>query len=239
MKRTIIGLISFTVGCLAMASTPDNPDTVAPGAISSYMTPGKATVISQDKLPAAMQKVARANIAQRRAGSGYEPVPEDVFTYGLSYQSRILRDGNSAHNIKVKLAELDGSALARCRYDGFLPNGPTLNGPWTSVVRVFTCSNQIVMLSEWDYVADGGGITIVKEAMNTTVGKFPAQLSRKRSPSGKVMTELAWATDNKYFTLTVWADVPRGQRPEQSDGNADMDHAVTEGTMIRIANQLS
>lgn len=234
MKLMTVGLSSIFMSGLAIASTLESPDTVIPGAVSSYMTQGKATVISQDKLPAAMQKVARAHIAQSRAGGGYEPVPEDVFTYGLSYQSRILRDGNSAHNIKVKLAELGGSALAHCRYDGFLPDGPTLNGPWTSVVRVFTCSNnQIVMLSEWDYVADGGGVTIVKEAMNTAVGKFPAQLSRKRSPSGKVMTELSWATDKKYITLTVWADVQQG-----NGRNSGADQTMTEQTMMDIANKL-
>ena len=95
------------------------------------------------------------------------------------------------------------------------------------------------MLQEWDYVADGGGITIVKEAMNTTVGKFPAQLSRKRSPSGKVMTELSWATEKKYFTLTVWADVPKEKVPETNGEQANPNHALTEQTMINIANQLS
>lgn len=235
MKLLSIGFGVFLTSGLAAAHILESSDTVTPGAAPNYMTPGKTTVISQDKLLPAMQNVARKHIAKSRAGGRYKSVPEDVFTYGLSYQSRILRDGNSAHNVKVKLAELGGNPLAHCRYDGFLPDGPTLTGPWTSVVRVFSCSaGETVMLSEWDYVADGGGVTIVKEAMNAMVGKFPAQLSRKRSPSGKVMTELSWATDKKYFTLTVWADVPR---EESSENNADQ--TLTEGTIMSIANKLS
>jgi hypothetical protein len=65
-----------------------------------------------------------------------------------------------------------------------------------------------VMLHEWNYVGDGGGVMIVEELMNTRVGNTPARLSVKKSPAGWISSELMWVTKNRLFTLTVLDDVP-------------------------------
>lgn len=93
-------------------------------------------------------------------------------------------------------------------YEGIIPDGPTLNGPWTSVIRVFKRHDGVtLMLREWDYVADGGAIVTINELMNVTVANVPAMLMVKKSPSGKTITELDWSTDKKHFTITVLDDV--------------------------------
>ncbi|CAJ0784477.1 hypothetical protein [Ralstonia chuxiongensis] len=241
MKFAFICTEFLLFGCSETESSAEiqgSQNAVVPGNIPSYTPPGQVTIVPQDKLPAAMQQVVKTQVMKNIAGETYEQVPEDVFIYGLNYQSRILRDGNSEHNIKVKLAKIDNSALSTCQYEGFLPDGPTLNGPWTSVVRVFSCGAQLVMLQEWDYVSDGGGITLVKEAMNTEVGKFPAQISKKRSPSGKIMTELSWATEKRYFTLTVWTDVPRANAKKNNETTINNQEDMTQQSMLNIAKNL-
>lgn len=64
------------------------------------------------------------------------------------------------------------------------------------------------MLHEWDYIGDGGAIVFIDELMNTQVLDMPARFSVKQSPSGQMLSELIWATNKKYLTITVIGDVP-------------------------------
>jgi hypothetical protein len=118
-----------------------------------------------------------------------------------------MRDINK--NITFKLSNLSNSGFDALNFEGAYPEGPTKTGPWSSLTRVFKRNDGVlVMLHEWDYSGDGGGITFVDELMNTRVLDAAARLSVNKSPSGQMVSELMWATKKKFFTLTVLGDVP-------------------------------
>lgn len=89
-------------------------------------------------------------------------------------------------NLTVKLADLSRGELNKYKLEGAYPDGPTKAGPWSSVTRVFKRDDDVaILLHEWDYIGDGGGVMIIEELMNTKLGKSPADcLSKNRLRDG-------------------------------------------------------
>jgi hypothetical protein len=92
------------------------------------------------------------------------------------------------------------------------PDGAGHDGPWSSLKRVYRRPDGVlVMLHEWAYAAEGGGVLGVRELMNATVqhgtARYPAQFAIRRATTGQVVSELRWFTDAKVFTLSVAQDV--------------------------------
>jgi hypothetical protein len=201
----IAAFIFFPISVIAAEPTHSHLDnqglTPAP-----QIEPGKLKRVSKDQLSPELKKMVEGDL--ENANKGYEIVPEDFFTYSGNYHNRLRQEDEIKPNLRVALADIKVTELSSYIYEGIIPEGPTLKGPWTSVIRVFKREDDVtVMLGEWDFVADGGGVVTVNELMNTTVGSFPAMLTVKKSPSGRVLTELAWSTNEKYFTITVWDDI--------------------------------
>jgi hypothetical protein len=139
----------------------------------------------------------------------YGSIPDDAVIYRKNYHARVKDMKEISKNVTFKLADVSGGRFDGLALEGAYPEGPTKSGPWSSLTRVFKRSDGVlVMLHEWDYSGDGGGITFVDELMNTKVVDVPARLSVNKSPSGQVVSELMWATKKKFFTLTVLDDVP-------------------------------
>lgn len=136
-------------------------------------------------------------------------IPDDAVIYKKNYHANVKEMREINKNITFKLSNLSNSGFDALNLEGAYPEGPTKAGPWSSLTRVFKRNDGVlVMLHEWDYVGDGGGITLADELMNTQVLDSPARLSVKKSPSGQVVSELIWATNKKFFTITVMDDVP-------------------------------
>ena len=230
-------VLAFSSSTTFAVETTPLPSNSPQWSASSQMEIGRAKIVSLSQLPSAMRQVTQDQVTQR--ATGYESVPEEVFIHGRNYLPR-LKSANEHRRIRVKLSDISLTGLDSFTYVGFLPEGPSKEGPWTSVTRVFQkIDGTILMLHEWDFAADGGGVLIVKEAMNTTVGGIPAQLSHKRAPSGQVLTELSWATKSKYFILSVWGDVrPRRIATSNSTTAQAQDLAIHQEDMSAIAAKL-
>ena len=167
---------------------------------------GKVKHLSKDQLPPDMKKFAEEEVAKSK--KGYNTIDEEFFITSAGYHNRLRSEDEVRPKLKMTLADVNATELKDYAYEGIIPDGPTLNGPWTSVIRVFKRQDGVtLMLSEWDYVADGGAIVTISELMNVTVANVPAMLTVKKSPSGMTVTELDWATDKKQFAITVWDDV--------------------------------
>ncbi|WP_323493245.1 hypothetical protein [Undibacterium sp. CCC3.4] len=145
-------------------------------------------------------------------------ISDEEYLQRSNYHARLQDERNLQGRIKLRLATLDGSELSRFRYHGLLPDGPTRDGPWTSVIRVFSrADGLLIMLDEWDYVASGGGVVTVKEMMNAKVGPWPARFIVKKTADGRAISELTWASDEKYLTLSVWEDLSKPNRRNGDD----------------------
>lgn len=94
---------------------------------------------------------------------------------------------------------------------GAVPSGIKTTEGWTAVSRLIVEPKLgLMMLEEIDYVASGGGLTMIKEAINEDINGRPAIFRAKTSHGGKSITELTWATDQKIYTLSSNRSVKGG-----------------------------
>jgi hypothetical protein len=202
--RVIICTTIFLLPVVSMADDTVPLPSTSDGLYSRVpqMEKGKVKRISKDKLPADLRAVTEKDIEKSQLE--YEEVPEMLFSYTSSYHNNLRTGPDATSNVLVQLADVSTTLLDKYQYEGLIPAGPTLKGPWTSVTRVFRRPDGLVIkLTEWDFVADGGAIVIVDELMNSSVSGIPAYFSAKKSPSGRAITTVEWATDKKQYTLTA------------------------------------
>jgi hypothetical protein len=136
------------------------------------MERGKVKYISKDELPPDFSVITEKGIENNK--HAYEEAPEALFTHLSNYYNHLRTGPDALTNVKVKLVDISMTKLAKYMYEGLIPEGPTLKGPWASVTRVFRRSDGLLIkLTEWDFVADGGAIVIVDEVMNSRVSGIP------------------------------------------------------------------
>ena len=93
------------------------------------------------------------------------------------------------------------TAFARWQFLGYV-----LDGPETHRVNRLWRDNQgrLVMLTEWDYKATGGGVHRFAEFLTERVRGEPAALALSRAPqSSSALWKLGWTTGEKDYELYV------------------------------------
>jgi len=207
------------------------PDrTLLPDVINSLpgIQPKSAASVSIESLPEATQ---RALIIEKiRTGADRDAI-------------RILEVSESAVRIleearKLCVSTLSGLALvlepdsvsntsfANLQFVGYVPEGPGLDT--TRLSRMFRDDRgALIMLTEWNYKAAGGGIVSFKEFQNHVVNRVPAALALLRAPSGAALWKLAWTTEKKDYELYVF-------EPEMVSGQL----SVRESVVLEYARSL-
>ena len=216
-KAVLAGLILFGSG-----ATLSHASESAAFSPVSGLEPGRLTVISIDELPAALKKNSEEDLkrdVKNRSVTGevavYEKISDEAVLYATTYQNRLRTLQEASSNAKSKLADIGASKLNDYRFEGVVPQGSSLRGPWSSFDRIFRRPDgTLIVLHEWDFVADGGGVMAVKELMNLKIQNVPARFVVKKSPSGKKVSELTWVSSKKYYTIAVWDEV--GNSPQQT-----------------------
>lgn len=79
----------------------------------------------------------------------------------------------------------------------------TNGGPSQRVSRFYKYSGKTVMLSEWDYEADKGGIVQLSNYLNAVVNGRPAVFLVKKSRGQGALWKLSWNKAPKNFQLYV------------------------------------
>ncbi len=176
--------------------------------------PGKAKLVDLASLPPQLRRTVDEEIRRLRAGDGVfygDMTSEEAHSLESADGQAQPLDGVFTH-ATVPLADVSGSDLAGYTLAGVVPDGPGKADPWRSVKRVYRRPDGVlVMLHEWAYAAEGGGVLGVRELMNASVRhggtRCPAQFAIRRATTGQVVSELRWFTDAKVFTLSVAQDV--------------------------------
>lgn len=205
-KNIAVWIIALSAHSMAFAAD-DMQQALSP---VPQIEPGKIKHISIDKLSPSVKKMVQRDLQtdalakQNRFGD----IPDDAINYKKNYHANLKDLREIDKNMRFKIANLSSCELAKYRYEGAYPEGPTKTGPWSSLTKIFTRDDGVlVMLHEWDYAGDGGGVVMVDELMNVKVSGSPARFSVRRSPTGQVVSELIWATTRRYYTLTVMDNI--------------------------------
>lgn len=208
LRNLAIGIaMIFGAATLASAANPIVPDEFSP---VPGIQVGKVKRISIENLPVAVKRVVQLDIEKDAFAKvrQYGEIPDDAIIYKKNYYANLKDMREIEKNTTFKISNLSKSQFNKLKFEGAYPEGPTKSGPWSSLTRIFKRDDGVLLfLHEWDYVGDGGGVMMVEELMNTTVSDMPARFSVKKSPSGQVLSELIWATEKRYFTLSVLDDV--------------------------------
>ena len=164
---------------------------------------GKVTMGSIVDLPRELREIALQEAEKIRTKGYLDAKEEDVDLY-RNFHNYIRPLDSVLPNLKISLVDLNQSLFDGLRLEGVITGGPTKEGPWTSATRVFSSEEgYVIMLSEWDFVGDGGGVVLQKEMVNEKVNGRPAILTIHRAPSGQGYTDLVWYTDQKEYILSA------------------------------------
>jgi hypothetical protein len=191
------------------AATPNGEKQVTIGPIAGVEV-GKVRHTSINNLTPDARAMMEADIAEKPLGPDrrFGVILDDAVLYMKNYHTNVKDIRQITKNVTFKLSDVSRSELQKYSFEGAYPEGPTKAGPWSSLTRVFKRDDGVlIMLHEWDYVGDGGGVMIVDELMNARVGEAPARFSVKKSPTGSIVSELMWVTKSRFFTVTVMDDV--------------------------------
>jgi len=208
--KTLLSTICLmaTISTTAAQAASD----VAPEAIGEHppTVPGIVVkALDEQPVPDMLKNMARKEIAQM-AERGYVDAPDDAIGYIEKAQQNVgaaLKPWPETQGkLKMKPASIQGKEFesAGMRLLGAATSGTLTPEGWTGLTRLFVARGiGVVMLEEIDYVAAGGGLMMIKEAINEDINGRPAILRVKKGQGGKALTELTWATDNKIYTLST------------------------------------
>lgn len=165
--------------------------------------------LANHEVPEVLKNQARHEIEQH-GKHGYTDASEESVSYldravataqgtgkgGLKSMEQIFS------TLAISPASLSGTDLEKAKLLGASTAGAYRNEGWTGLVRVFVAPGLgPVVLEEYDFVAGGGGLVMIKEAVNENINGYPAVLRVKKSLSGKSVAELTWVSDRKIFTM--------------------------------------
>lgn len=165
--------------------------------------------LEKHQVPDFLKSQARQEIQQMKA-QGFVHASEEAVDYldrAKADTGKFLRPWNEIRpRLKIIPATVRGTPLeaSGVKVLGGIPGGISSAEGWTAITRLLLEPKLgLMMLDETDYVASGGGLLMIEEAINQEVNGRPAILRIKTSPKGKSITELTWATDQKIYTLSA------------------------------------
>lgn len=177
------------------------------------VTPGQflgITIVPFDQLPIpdVLKEQARAEMRQMKERGYQDASTEDEVSYidrAMEDREKRLKPFDKVRSsLKVIPANLDSPKLKKVTLLGSVASGGETAEGWTGLTRLFRIPGLgTAILEEVDYIASQGGMVIAKESINHDVNGSPAILTVKESRSKKGITELMWANDRKWYTLSL------------------------------------
>ena len=111
--------------------------------------------------------------------------------------------GTAKGEVKIRQASfLPDSPLVGAELLGTLLEAP-LGTNITRVSRIFRLGERKVMIGEWDFSVDGGGVTQLEEFVNASVKGRPAVLAADVSPGKDALWRLTWTTPSKQMSVYI------------------------------------
>lgn len=186
-----------TAASAAVAAPPGPPPSIAP----SNASRGVKYYVIDDLPPGIWEEESRRH--QEYKTKGYVDASEEEVSWLEAMPKAVKPLADYKEKVLVKLSNLDGTPFAGLKFLGVVREGPP-----HSLSRLFSFPNgTLLLLREWDYVAEGGGMLIPKGRVNEQVNGVPAVLGIAQSQKGKAMSQLTWATEAKSYTLIMTGHV--------------------------------
>ncbi len=128
-----------------------------------------------------------------------------------AYRQGVKRAADVLPNAKIDLVSLTGTPFEnQFTLLGYVPAGTRPGGPWTAVSRLFAKPpGELVLLKEWDFGLDGGGVVLLDDMLNTKIGG--ARATFIVTQNGDVTeTMIRWITGTRQFELIAECKLTKG-----------------------------
>jgi hypothetical protein len=202
-------LVVFGI-CGAPAQVPPQVGKDVPSKDFSILSipPGAVVYKTLAELPesarASVLRAGTAGVTTQKTSEGMlfriHNVDETVTTMIERKRERVIRLTIGPPNAGLP-NYLSRSSFGTFKNDAMRVEKSASNGATLNAVYVFSSSNGLYLLQEWNYVADGGSVMRVVDFFNAKVNDIPAVFSVFRAPSGVEVRELNWVTDSSAFNL--------------------------------------
>ena len=173
------------------------------------IAPGEAKTMSiKDLPPAAQASIGGSAASARKAHTTVEGVsytelgatPQAVSMLER-FAARSRKALDERHKQSSAPVPLPAQFASTAQFVGFIEE-PGTSGSLTRLSRLYRLDGKTIMLTEWDYPTDGGGVVQIAEYVNTSVKGTPAVLTVQTAESAALWC-LSWATASKDYTFYV------------------------------------
>lgn len=181
-------------------SAPPTPDGLP------NVSRGKWAVISRDQLPRSplTKSTAGPKTGERFKTAPYDRVINDDGGWVIDFDRypRMLKAASDVlPKSSIDLMPLEGTTFDEFTLLGYVPDGSTPHGTWTAIARVFTApDSELVVLREWDFGLDDGGVLLLDDMLNSEVGRVRATVIETHTGS-VTQTLVSWITGTRKFEL--------------------------------------
>jgi hypothetical protein len=136
--------------------------------------------------------------------------PEGWMANLEGYRQVVRPEAEILPNTRIALSPLERTPFEKFVLLGYYPEGTTPQGPWTSVSRLFAKPpGELLLLTEWDFGLDGGGVAYFDDGLNTQVGKSRAMFVVTRKDD-TTQTIVKWVSGTRQFELISVCKLAKG-----------------------------
>jgi hypothetical protein len=218
----MVRLSWFTLLVAGICNAADVPLAVGPTGFPD-VSGGRWTIVSRADLEAGARAKGQPMpplSPPPKFGEKFRNEPTDSLIVGDSsqwmanlaaYRQGVKRAEDVLPNTAIELVSLAGTPFERhFTLLGYIAEGTAPRGPWTSVSRMFAKPpGELVLLKEWDFGLDGGGVVLLDEMLNTRVGAARATFIVTRS-GDVTQTMVQWISGTRQFELIAECRLSRG-----------------------------
>jgi hypothetical protein len=195
-KNLLFSALIIACPALAVESSLVRSD-----AIGIDVPAGRVAYKSLAELGAGAKSALGKNLPGRSGQVGALTQADEKVTSALDAMEVLLKpDNESLSRATFTPARLSGT-LAEMSLRGVLPEMASAKGGWTMISRLFAAGPAKVMLMEWDYRHEGGGVLSISDFHNVSVGSVPGNMRCEVSPQRKSLCTISWTTSARSYIL--------------------------------------
>lgn len=131
-----------------------------------------------------------------------KPNTDEGYVPSLLARAKSATSRYSNVDLTVSPASIADTKFSTLQYVGFIADGLGKSPPWSAISRIFRDNDEnVIQISEWDFVADGGGLLLLDEFQNVKVGPFKGSMLKNVSATGMTSWQISWVEIRKKIEL--------------------------------------
>jgi hypothetical protein len=211
MPKHLLAAFCLTLACGLphAALAQDLPSSLPPEQTPAPPDHQGVRIVPLDKqpVPEILKNQARSEIAQMKSAGSIDVPDEHVDWMQRARENKAGRLKPMtvvSAKLGIQPANVDAALPGGARLLGAAEAGGLVENAFTGLIRLYVVPGHgLVALEENDMTLADSGLSLIEEAINAEVRGGPAVFTVKKGASGGYLSSLVWATDRKFYTLSM------------------------------------